>query len=153
MNGILGWKALTQYGVLLCLFGFFGPEFDLWGKPVYVWALRAGFLLFVGGLVMGAVLAATGRLTKGSADHHAQGGGRRHRFTHDSIGAGSAVAAAGAAAIAGPMVNVDGTPMMDGGMFDVMGKAYGDSGTSFSHDFGGGIGISMDSSSIGGSNW
>ena len=92
MNGILGWKALTQYGVLLCLFGFFGPEFDLWGKPVYVWALRAGFLLFVGGLVMGAVLAATGRLAKGSADHHAQGGGRRHRFTHDSIGAGSAVA-------------------------------------------------------------
>lgn len=142
-HGFFSWKALTRYGVLLCLFGFFGPEFDVWGVPSYVWALRAGFLLFVGGLGMAAVLVATDRLAVGSwVDnvHFTCGNGRWNTFQDT----GSA-----AAGFSSPSVNVDGTPMMDGGMFDVMGKAYGDSGTTFSNDFGGG----MDASSIGSSNW
>ena len=32
----------------------------------------------------------------------------------------------------GPSINVDGTPMMDGGMMDIMGKSYGDSSDMFS---------------------
>lgn len=152
-DGILGWKALTRYGVLLCLFGFFGAEFDLWGKSVFVWAMCAGILLFVGGLGMGAILAATGGQSTDGANDEEPGGGRHRRVADGDIDAASAVAAAGAAAIAGPLVNVDGTPMLGDGMFDVLGRVFGDIGTSFSDDFGGSFSSDMDSSGMGSSDW
>jgi len=45
------------------------------------------------------------------------------------------MATAGLASFA-PMFNVDGTPMMDGGMLDILGKPYGDTGFTIETDFG-----------------
>lgn len=72
----------------------------------------------------------------------------------DDGGAGSACAAAGTADVADPMVNVDGTPMLPGGVLDVLGRVFGDSGTIFGNDMGSGsFGSDMDSSNPCGSDW
>ena len=53
----------------------------------------------------------------------------------------------------GPMANVDGTPMLND-FIDVAGKAYGDSGSSFDHDFGCSLSdVGIDSSGMDGSSW
>ena len=73
----------------------------------------------------------------------------------DDMGTGSAPGAAtGSTDVVGPTVNVDGTPMLPGGILDVLGKVFGDSGTTFGSDMGGGtFGTDGDSSNIGGSDW
>ncbi|MBS0349097.1 MAG: hypothetical protein JSR69_21840 [Proteobacteria bacterium] len=144
-HGVFSWLALIIYGLLLCYYGLDkAPEHMLWGKPFYVWPLRASWLMMGVGLLLGIFYAATGRLRNtGTAP-----GGRGRSFLSRDVGASAALGAA----VVGPMVNVDGTPMTDGGTVDVMGKVYGDSGSSFS-DMGGISSTDMGSSSIGGSNW
>lgn len=157
--------VLLKAGLFIFLFGFiFTSSEDFVGKPVYFWVCWSGILLFLVGLVLGIVFSVTGR-TRSKRDAHAwvNSAGddaersRRHRMVA-GMGAAGALAAAGVALgdddghsfHFGPTVNVDGTPMMDNGVIDVMGKTYGDSGDhSFGHDFGGSAG----SSSIGGSDW
>ena len=161
-HGILSWRALIAYGALLCAFGLFGPEFPLWGAPNYVWALLAGLLLVMVGLGMAIVLAATGRLTANRrAPWWAASSDDVHecRRSHDvagTIGAGCQLHT-DFGGRTGPLVNVDGTPMLDD-LIDVAGKVYGDSGTSFNHDVGtgmsdGGFSSGIDTHHNGGSDW
>lgn len=142
-HGILSRRALTAYGASLCAFGLFGPEFPLWGAPSYVWALRAGLLLVLVGLGTALVLSATGRLEASrSASWLAAGADDDHGRFHsqapvDSMATGSALHT-GFGGRTGPLVNVDGTPMLDD-VIDVAGKVYGDSGTTFNHDLAAGM--------------
>lgn len=157
------WTILS-IGLFVFFYGlFFTSSSRVLGKPVYFWVCWSGILLFLVGLVLGIVFTVTGRNRSkrvarawvNSADDGAERS-RRHRMV-TGMGAAGAMAAAGVAMSDdghgfrfGPTVNVDGTPMMDNGMIDVMGKTYGDSGNhSFDHDFGSGAG----SSGVGGSDW
>jgi hypothetical protein len=72
---------------------------------------------------------------------------------NDDIDAADPLAVTGFADVAGSTVNVDGTPMMPGGVFDVLGKVFGDSGGIFGSDFGGDtFGTDMASSNFGGTD-
>lgn len=142
-HGILNWRALIAYGALLCAFGLFGPELSLWGALNYVWAVLAGLLLVMVGLGTAIVVAATRHL-----------GTSRHMFwwaasandDYEGIRSHGAMGTIGASCQlhtdfgerTGPLVNVDGTPMLDD-LIDVAGKFYGDSGTSFNYDVGPGM--------------
>ena len=150
-RGIFSWLALIIYGALLCYYGLYeAPVHMLWGEPFYVWPLRASGLMMGVGLLLGMFYAATGRLRKTGPTRpwirnvNPEPDGQRLSFLNSDVGASAAIGAA----FAGPMFNVDGTPMMDGGMFDVMGKSYGDSGNSFSSDIGGDMSSDMGSSSM-----
>jgi hypothetical protein len=151
-HGIFSWLALIIYSALLWLYGLYvAPEHMLWGKPFFVWPIRASWLMLGVGLVLGVFYAATGRLRRVAParprTRYAPGcvGNQRGSFMSGDV----AIPVAAIAGFSGLLVNVDGTPMMDDGMVDVMGKTYGDSGADFSLDFG----CNMDSSSIGGSDW
>jgi len=154
-RGILSWKALIVYGIGLYVYGLFAPELEarVWGVQGYLWVLWSAEGMFAVGVVAGIFLAATGRLRKASVPRRRPGDAIRSKGVAsfmDDAGAGRALAAAGMAAIVAPLVNVDGTPMMEGGAVDVMGKSYGDSGSDSGIDsFSGG----MDSSGIGGHDW
>lgn len=156
--------VLLKAGLLVFFFGFiFTSSKDFMGKPVYFWVCWSGILLFLVGLVLGIVFSVTGRTRSkrvvrawvDSADDDAERSRRHHMVA--GMGAAGAMAAAGVAFGGeghafrfGPTFNVDGTPMLDNGVHDVLGKTYGDSGNhSSGHDFGSGAG----SSSIGGSDW
>lgn len=164
-RGISIWSVLVTCGLLLYFFGlFFAPEHKVWGKPFYVWPIRAGTLLFGLGVVIGIVQAVVGRVRKAGAVRRwvGEAGDEQERRRRQSmvgrLGAGGALAAAGIAGYAGPTVNVDGTPMLDGGVVDVMGKTYGDSGVSFEHHASTGLSDSdaysgTGSSDIGGMKW
>ena len=67
-RGISIWSVLVTCGLLLYFFGlFFAPEHKVWGKPFYVWPMRAGILLFGLGVVIGIVQAVVGRVRKAGA--------------------------------------------------------------------------------------
>ncbi len=157
--------VLVTCGLLLYFFGlFFAPEHKVWGKPFYVWPIRAGELLFGLGVAIGVIQAVIRRVSAAGAARRwvDEAGDEQERLRRKSVvgqlGAGGALAAAGIAGSPGPIANVDGTPMLDGGVVDVMGKTYGDSGTSFEHHASTGLSdsdayISTDSSDIGGMKW
>lgn len=164
-RGISIWSVLVTCGLLLYFIGlFFAPEHKVWGKPFYVWPIRAGELLFGLGAAIGVIQAVIRRVSRAVAARRwvDEAGDEQERLRRksvvDQLGAGGALAAAGIAGYGGPTANVDGTPMLDGGMVDVMGKTYGDTGTSFDHHASTGLSdsdaySSTDSSDIGGMKW
>lgn len=47
------WKALTKWGLLLCLLGYVVPGDEVFGIPGYVWIFWAGFLFCGAGVLTG----------------------------------------------------------------------------------------------------
>lgn len=144
-HGIFSWRALTACGALLCPLALFGSAFS-WGVTARAWALAFGALLVFVGLAKGIRLTAAGDFEEstpamwaGSTDE-----GATHSDAHGLVGR------------TGPMVNVDGTPMLDD-WIDVAGKVYGDAGTTFNNDSGadmwdGGTSGGFDSHHVGGND-
>lgn len=144
---IFNWRALTVCGALLSSLGLFGPPTPLWGGAARAWALAVGGLLVFGGLVKGIKLTAARDFEDASPAIWAvsDGGGAPRSDAHGLVGH------------TGPIVNVDGTPMLDD-CIDVAGKVYGDSGPTFKQDLGsgmwaGGAAGNLDFHHVDGNDW
>jgi len=125
-SGPFTWKTVASWGFILLLFYML---FSDKSHPI-LWVGRLGALLILVGLFIGAVQSVAWRVRGGHAVRSwaARATDDEDDFqSHHHIATGALVGA-GVGAFAGLMVNVDGTPMQDNGMVDVMGKAFGDSG-------------------------
>lgn len=162
-NQFLSPSTSVTLGIMAVVLGIAAAANLPEGAPLTRWLvlgfLLVGVLLFVGGLLMGVVFFFTrGRKSKQAAkawiaDAADEDERRRRQRMVSGLGVGGALMASG---IAGPMVNTDGTPMLDGGAIDIMGRAYGDthsisSGHTFDHGSSDAAGHT--SMGIGGSDW
>lgn len=140
-------RAIIACGAFLCAVGLFGLAFPLAGTPSRAWTLAAGVVLVLVGLAKGIMRSAMGSFEEaGPSMWTARADEDTPRNHGHAFGDRT-----------GPLVNVDGTPMLND-CVDVAGKPYGDSGSTFNQDFGAGMWDSgssggFDSHHIGGNDW